>query len=138
MKLGLFYENIDFRIDNENKIESLIEKCLDEENKAACKLNYIFTNDEKILEINKKYLNHDYFTDVITFDYSDKFRIKGDIFISVDTVKSNSEKFNVDFNEEMKRVIIHGLLHLCGYNDKFEEEKKKMTERENYYLQLEF
>jgi len=97
---------------------------------------YIFCSDEKILEINKQYLQHDYFTDIITFDYSDGKKISGDIFISLDTVKSNSEKFKTSYDEELFRVIIHGVLHLCGLKDKSSNDAKLMREAENNALNL--
>ena len=99
-------------------------------------ISYIFCSDEKILEINKKYLKHDYYTDIITFDYSAKNVISGDIFISLDTVKSNSEKYMTDYDEELRRVIIHGILHLCGIDDKTVEDSKYMTKCENEALAL--
>jgi probable rRNA maturation factor len=92
---------------------------------------FIFCNDEKILEINRQYLQHDYYTDIITFDYSTTGIISGDIFISIDTVKSNAEKFKTAFHDELHRIIIHGVLHLCGQDDKTEENRAIMTEKEN-------
>lgn len=97
---------------------------------------YIFCSDHKILEVNNQYLQHDYYTDIITFDYTQKDTISGDLFISLDTVKSNSEQFNTDYNEELHRIIIHGILHLCGINDKSDAERKHMTECENEALAL--
>ncbi len=99
-------------------------------------ISYIFCSDEKILEINKEYLQHDYYTDIITFDYTDEGVISGDIFISLDTVKSNAEEFKTDYKEELHRIIIHGVLHLCGINDKAEGEREHMTECENKALSL--
>lgn len=99
-------------------------------------ISYIFCSDDKILEINKEYLQHDYFTDIITFDYTEDDIIGGDIFISIDTVKSNSEQFKTDFNDELNRIIIHGILHLCGINDKGPGEREHMTECENKALSL--
>ena len=81
-------------------------------------ISYIFCSDEKILEVNRQYLQHDYYTDIITFDYTSGDKISGDLFISLDTVKTNSEAFNTSYNEELHRTIIHGILHLCGINDK--------------------
>lgn len=95
---------------------------------------YIFCSDEKILEINKQYLQHDYFTDIITFDYSENNVISGDIFISVDTVRSNALEFGVSFEQELKRILIHGILHLCGQDDKTPELRRQMTEKENQAL----
>lgn len=97
---------------------------------------YIFCNDEKILEVNKQYLNHDYYTDVITFDYSEGNTISGDIFISLDTVRSNSEQQHTDYNQELHRVIIHGILHLCGINDKLPGEREIMQQAEDKALEL--
>ena len=97
---------------------------------------YIFCSDEKILEVNKAYLQHDYYTDVITFDYTEGDKISGDIFISVDTVRSNAEQFGTDYDEELHRIIIHGVLHLCGINDKGPGEREIMTRHENEALKL--
>lgn len=97
---------------------------------------YIFCSDEKILEVNKQYLQHDYYTDIITFDYTEKDVISGDIFISLDTVKSNSLQFGTDYTEELYRIIIHGILHLCGINDKGPGEREIMTEKENEALAI--
>ncbi|NDV69115.1 rRNA maturation RNase YbeY [Dysgonomonas sp. 25] len=97
---------------------------------------YIFCSDAKILEVNNQYLQHDYYTDIITFDYTEGDTISGDIFISLDTVKSNSEQFNTDYIDELHRIIIHGVLHLCGINDKSAGERKQMTECENKALAM--
>ena len=105
-------------------------------NKKVGEISYIFCSDEKILEINKQYLNHDYYTDIITFDYSEKNIISGDLFISLDTIQSNAKKFNTDYNEELHRVIIHGVLHLCGLKDKSPEDEIVMREKENEALKL--
>lgn len=99
-------------------------------------LSFIFCSDEKILEINNEYLQHDYYTDIITFDYTEDAIISGDIFISLDTVKSNSEQFATDYIQELHRIIIHGILHLCGINDKGPGEREHMTECENKALAL--
>ncbi len=104
--------------------------------KEVDEIAYIFCSDEVILEMNKQYLQHDYYTDIITFDYSANGTISGDIFISVDTVKSNSVKFGTDFSNELYRVIIHGILHLCGLKDGTEEEEAMMREKENDALRL--
>lgn len=97
---------------------------------------YIFCNDEKILEVNKEYLQHDYYTDIITFDYSEADSISGDLFISLDTVRSNSEQLGVGYEQELHRVIIHGILHLCGINDKGEGEREIMEAAENNALSM--
>ena len=97
---------------------------------------YIFCSDEKILEVNKEYLQHDYYTDVITFDYTEANRISGDIFISLDTIQSNAESFGAAYGEELYRILIHGVLHLCGINDKGPGEREIMTQKENEALAL--
>lgn len=99
-------------------------------------ISYIFCSDEKILEVNKQYLQHDYYTDIITFDYTSGNRIGGDIFISLDTVRTNSETFKTEYDEEFKRTIIHGILHLCGINDKGPGEREIMEANENKALEL--
>lgn len=103
-------------------------------NKKIGDIAFIFCSDEKILEVNNEYLQHDYYTDIITFDYTEDNIISGDIFISTDTVRSNSEQLKTDYNEEIHRIIIHGILHLCRINDKSPEERKHMTECENKAL----
>ena len=97
---------------------------------------YIFCDDEKILEVNRQYLQHDYYTDIITFDYTEGDTISGDLFISLDTVKSNSEEQGTSYEEELHRVIIHGVLHLCGINDKGPGEREQMEAAENKALAL--
>ncbi|MBR2203857.1 MAG: rRNA maturation RNase YbeY [Prevotella sp.] len=105
----------------------------------GCKVGevgYLFCNDEKILEVNREYLGHDYYTDIITFDYDEGDTINGDLVISLDTVRSNAELFNRDYDEELYRVIIHGILHLCGINDKGPGEREKMETAENKALAM--
>ena len=104
--------------------------------KRAGNISYIFCSDEKILEVNKQYLQHDYYTDIITLDYSEGTKISGDLFISLDTVKSNSDMFGTNYVEELHRIIIHGVLHLCGINDKGPGEREIMTAKENEALTL--
>ena len=104
--------------------------------KKCGEIAYIFCNDEKILEVNKEYLQHDYYTDIITFDYSEEDSISGDLFISLDTVRSNSEMLGVGYEQELYRVIIHGILHLCGIDDKGEGEREIMEAAENKALSM--
>ena len=99
-------------------------------------VNYIFCNDERILEVNREYLQHDYYTDIITFDYTEDDVISGDLFISLDTVRTNSEQFATEYDEELHRTIIHGILHLCGINDKGEGEREIMEACENKALAM--
>lgn len=105
-------------------------------NKNIGEVSYLFCNDEKILEINQQYLQHDFYTDIITFDNSEEDILSGDIFISVDTVLSNSQKFNTTYEEELNRVIIHGILHLIGLNDESDEESKEMRSSEDRALKI--
>ncbi len=99
-------------------------------------VSYIFCSDEKILEVNKQYLQHDYYTDIITFDYTEEGIISGDLFISLDTVRTNAEQFHATYDSELYRVIIHGILHLCGINDKGPGEREIMEAHENDALTL--
>ena len=99
-------------------------------------ISIIFCSDNYILDINRKYLQHDYFTDIITFDYTEGNRISGDLFISIDSVRENSIEYGTGFIDELHRVIVHGVLHLIGYDDHTEEEIEMMRKKENYYLSL--
>jgi len=138
MNNTIFYnsEAIDFSLENEKKITEWLNKLVQTEDKSIEELSYIFCSDDYLLEINKEHLNHDYYTDVITFDYCENKTISGDIFISIDRVKDNAKTFNKTFENELKRVIAHGLLHLMGYKDKSEEDEKKMREMEEFALSL--
>ena len=104
--------------------------------KRVGEIAYIFCSDDKILEVNQQYLQHDYYTDIITFDYCEGDRISGDLFISLDTVRTNAEQFEQPYNRELHRVIIHGILHLCGINDKGPGEREIMEAAENKALSL--
>jgi probable rRNA maturation factor len=104
--------------------------------KRTGEISYIFCNDEKILEVNRQYLQHDYFTDIITFDDNEGNKINGDIFISLDTVADNAREYKVSFDNELHRVMIHGILHLCGQNDHSTEERTEMIRKENEALRL--
>ena len=101
---------------------------------AAHYIQFVFCSDVYLLELNQQYLHHDTLTDIITFDYREGKKISGDIFISIDRVRENAGKFNVLFKEELHRVMIHGILHLCGYKDKDKKSKMLMTEKEDFYL----
>jgi rRNA maturation RNase YbeY len=111
-----------------------VKDLLREENKVLGEISIIFVTDEYLLEMNKQYLNHDYYTDIITFDYCEKNIVNGDLFISVERVDENSRIFESGFLFELQRVIIHGVLHLCGYKDKTTEEESMMRNLENKYL----
>lgn len=99
-------------------------------------INIIFCSDNYILDVNMKYLQHDYFTDIITFDYCEGDHLSGDLFISIDTVKDNAQFYGTEFSDELNRVIVHGVLHLVGYDDHTEPDQVLMREKENYYLKL--
>lgn len=129
-----FTNQISFLFKNKIKIKQWIKDIVTREDKKLGEISYIFCDDNKILEVNKQYLSHDYFTDIITFDYVEKDIISGDIIISIDRVKENSKSFNSSFEDELHRVIIHGVLHLIGYNDKTDKEQQLMREKENECL----
>ena len=136
-KIKFFYEDTPFILDHNESHINWIKQSIIHEEFQLVSLNFIFCSDEHLLTINKKYLNHDYYTDIITFDNSEeKLEIEGDVFISIDRVKENAEENGVPFTDEQKRVLIHGVLHLCGYKDKTIEEKHYMTKKENAYLSL--
>ena len=136
MQINFFYKNIkEFQFNK--KIKDIIIEMCNNEKKEVGELNFIFCSDEYILKMNKQYLDHDYYTDVITFNYNEKNKISGDVFISKETVFYNADKYGTTFENELNRVMIHGVLHLIGYNDKSEEDKKVMRTKENYYLDKE-
>lgn len=117
-------------------VRNWIRQVAAQHGKTTGDITFLFCDDEKILEVNNQYLQHDYFTDIITFDYSSGNLISGDLVISTDTVITNAIQFATEYEHELHRVIIHGVLHLCGYGDSTPEEKEKMTELENQALHL--
>ena len=123
------------RID-EQKLSNWIERVAKKHHREIGEISYLFCDDERILEVNQEYLNHDFYTDIITFDYSEEKKISGDIIISLETVETNSQMYKTDFLDELHRVIIHGVLHLSGLNDLTEEEEKGMREAENSALKM--
>lgn len=130
-----FVEDVDFELPNEKTIDSWIIKTIQSENGKLGFINFIYCSDEYLLGINQQYLNHDTYTDIITFDYSST-QIESDIFISIDRIKENAVERNLDFEIELHRIMIHGVLHLLGYGDKTKEDKELMTEKENAYLAI--
>ncbi len=137
MAIHFFQESVDFTIDDQQKIFLWLESVARAHKFSIIVLNYIICSDQYMLDINNKYLDHDYYTDIITFDNSDReLEIEGDIFISIDRVRENAKSNNVQITDELNRIIIHGLLHLMGYNDKSADEKKVMSEKENACLSL--
>lgn len=121
---------------NENKLSQWIESVANKHDREIGEISYLFCDDEKILGVNQEYLNHDFFTDIITFDYSEENTISGDIIISLQTVESNSQMYKTEYTEELHRVIIHGILHLCGLNDLTDDEEKTMREAEDEALEM--
>ncbi len=128
-------EGISFLLPDIPLIQKWLLMVIDQEGKSISSLNYIFCSDDYLLKINQDHLNHDTYTDVITFQY-DNDNIEGDIFISVDRTKENAKIFDVNPLLELHRVMVHGLLHLLGFKDKLPEEKDLMTQKENFYLNL--
>ena len=128
-------EDTKFNISGSKRdVSAWVRAAVAEEGFKVGEINVIFCSDPYLLEINRHYLHHDYFTDIITFDYCENGVLSGDLFISVDTVKGNSEEYQVMFHVELLRVIIHGFMHLAGYKDKTDPDAAKMRERENHYL----
>lgn len=135
MSIKIFYDNTNFRIRSWRKVARILEEVISKEGKISGDLNFIITNDEDLKKINVQFLEHDYYTDVITFNYNEKNLINGEVYISLDTVKENAVNYNVSLNEEIKRVVIHGVLHLAGYDDKTEVLRRKMSGLEDYWLE---
>ncbi len=133
--INFFQEEVSFTLKDKQKLKKWIKEAIEAEGFLLKELNYIFCSDEYLLQINRQYLNHDTLTDIITFDNSETpGKITGDIFISIERIWENAEKFNVTQTRELQRVIIHGALHLLGYADKKPADKKLMTEKEDFYL----
>jgi len=131
-----FYSEADFNIINKQTYKNWLKSIIEKNNKRVGEINYIFCDDPYLLEINQKYLNHDYFTDIITFDYSEGKKIHGDIYISIDRVRENATLFNQTFDNELLRVLSHGVLHLCGFDDQNQEDKIQMTNQEDEAILL--
>ena len=130
-----FNEDINFKFQDKNKFKAWLKKVAEKEDFTIGELNYIFCSDEYLHKINLEYLDHDTYTDIITFDNSEtETVIEGDIFISIERVRENSQTLNTVFEEEIKRVIVHGLLHLCGYDDHAPEDKAEMRRLESEYI----
>ena len=129
-------KSMEFNLKNPNQRNRWIGRAIAQEGKEAGGLNYIFCSDEYLLKKNQEFLDHDTYTDIITFDYCVGNLVIGDVFISIERVKENSDTFKVDFKDELDRVLIHGALHLMGYQDKTKEEQKQMRSKEDFYLSL--
>jgi rRNA maturation RNase YbeY len=134
LSIKIYYDKIKFRIRRTGEIKKFLEKVITDEKKSPGDLKFIFTNDEAEIEINRKFLRHDFYTDIISFDYSSGNFINGEIYISVDTLRKNASKYNVSINEEVLRLMIHGVLHLCGYRDNSSQQKDIMFGRQEKIL----
>lgn len=131
-----FFEDTDFQFKPKRFTSTWLKTVAESEIRRLGEVNLIFCSDNYILDINQRFLQHDYFTDIITFDYCEGNVISGDLFISVDSVRENSLEYGTEFEDELNRVIVHGVLHLVGYDDHTEEDVKEMRSKENYYLDL--
>lgn len=129
-------EQTNFSLSNESEIADWLTNVCQKEGKTLTEVSVIFCSDNYLLDVNQKHLNHDYYTDVITFDYSEGNDVSGDIFISIDRVVDNAKSFGVQMLDEAHRIIVHGTLHLIGYTDKEVSAKEQMTAKENFYLSL--
>jgi len=137
--INLQTENIKFTLKNKTLLKQWIKEVIEKKKRKSGEITFVFCNDDYLLNINKQYLNHDTFTDIITFDYSKedtKQPISGDIFISIERVKENALKYSKTFENELHRVVIHGVLHLLGYTDKTKIAKEEMTRQENLCLKI--
>lgn len=129
-------EDVELKLKNKLILKRWIKQVAESYGYKTGDLTYIFCSDDKILEVNRQYLQHDYYTDIITFDYDEDGVVSGDMFISVDTVRTNAEQYAPSFDDEMHRVIIHGVLHLCGLKDKAPDDEKKMRAAEEKALAM--
>ncbi len=134
--INFYVEDVELKLKDKLLLKKWIKQVVESYDFKTGDLSYIFCSDEKILEVNRQFLQHDYYTDIITFDYDEDGVVSGDMYISVDTVKTNSEQFAPSFVRELHRVIIHGVLHLCGLKDKAPEDEKKMRAAEDKALAM--
>ncbi|MBW1297554.1 rRNA maturation RNase YbeY [Aquimarina litoralis] len=133
--INFFYESVNV-LEDEKSLSSWLNKVAVSEGKSLGEINYIFCTDEYLLKINQDFLNHDTYTDIISFDSTMGNQLNGDIFVSLDRVKENAELYSVNFLEELRRVLVHGVLHFCGYKDKSEEESVLMRQKEDEKLTM--
>lgn len=135
-KIGFYSEDVPFRLSDIRIKRQWLEKVIESEGKIAGEISYIFCSDDYLYKMNVQYLNHDTLTDVITFDYTEANKISGDIFISIPRVEENASDFGKTFADELNRVMVHGILHLCGYKDKTTKDEKIMRLKEDEKLEL--
>jgi rRNA maturation RNase YbeY len=135
-KVCFFFQGVKISLVNRTRLKGFIATIFKKEGRQLESLNYIFCSDKALLEINRQFLSHDFYTDIITFDLSESRSTRAEIYISTDRVRDNARQLDLSISDELHRVIIHGVLHLCGYGDKKPSEVKKMREKENYYLSL--
>lgn len=138
MKINFRYDIEKYRLRDSKLLKRIISRIVSDAGMKGGVADVVITTDEKVYEINREFLGRDYYTDIITFNYNRGKSVNGEIYISLQRVKENSEKFGVTLNSEMRRVIFHGFLHLCGYDDSTAEEKKRMSEMEEMYLALSY
>jgi len=131
-----FNYETDFNFDNEEKLSNWISSVIRSEGFNEGEINYIYCDDEYLLKLNLEFLKHNALTDIISFDYTIGNTIHGDIYISIERVLDNANEFNVEFLEELSRVMVHGILHYCGYKDKSAKDKQTMKAKENHYLNM--
>lgn len=136
MKINFYSEDCVFDLKGKTRARRWLTECIEAEGGVLGEIAIVFCSDDYLLAINREYLKHDYFTDIITFDYSENGTVSGDLMISIDTVRSNAEKFGAGFDDELWRVMVHGVLHLLGYGDKTPEEETRMHALEDKYLSL--
>jgi rRNA maturation RNase YbeY len=134
--ISYFFEDTAFQFRKKTLNNKWLRLVAESEIRRVGQINIIFCSDNYILDVNQQYLQHDYFTDIITFDYCEGDRLSGDLFISVDTVRENSVEYGTDFDDELNRVIVHGVLHLIGYDDHNDSDIAEMRKKEDYYLSL--
>ena len=134
--ISYYFEDTDFVFKGKTRNSKWLRLVAESEIRKIGDISIIFCSDNYILDVNQKYLQHDYFTDIITFDYCEGDRLSGDLFISVDSVRENAVEYGTEFSEELYRVIVHGVLHLIGYDDHNDEDIAMMRKKENYYLSL--
>jgi probable rRNA maturation factor len=138
LKIGFHYDTVKLKLRDSNAVKKTMARIISDAGLKAGIIEVIFTSDRKVYEINSEFLGHDYYTDIITFNYNEGKTINGEIYISAERVRENAETYRTLLKTEIRRVIFHGVLHLCGYDDRTKEQKKKMSEMEEMYLALSY